>query len=218
MTGRRVWSRTLPLPKILYGYASSLLLHEDRLIVQFFTNDHHSIYALDAATGEIVWENSDGEPDGRRIQAAWSSPVVAFDREGRPVVVVTGGNAVEAYDFGTGRRLWANSCLWGEVASAPAVAEERGLILFAHIGVGAGALDIATGETVWLNEDVLLPDTASPLAADDFLYIATSSGFVTCLSLSDGEFVWEHETRGGYYASPVRAGDGSVLVLDDRGC
>jgi len=197
-TGARVWSHTLPPPEILYGYASSLLLHEDRLVVQFFTDDHHSVYALDAATGEIAWENSDGEPDGKAMHASWSSPTIAFDREGRPVIVVTGGNAVEAYDFRTGRRLWTNSCLYGEVATSPAAMDGRGgFVLFAHVGVGAGALDIATGETVWLNEDILLPDVASPLAADDFLYVATSSGFVSCLSLGDGKLVWEHETRGG---------------------
>ena len=220
-TGRRVWSRSLPFPQVPYGYASSPLLYGNCLVVQYFVENRKAVYALDAATGEILWEGGGVEPgdpeNGPGHHVSWSSPIVAHDREGRPMVVVTGGKAVEAYDLRTGGKLWENPCLYGEVASSPAAAEDRGWVFYAVSLNRAAALELATGETVWTNEEVPLPDVASPLAAGDFVYVAASSGVVSALSLIDGTLAWEYETPGGFYASPVRMNERDVLLLDDRG-
>jgi outer membrane protein assembly factor BamB len=70
-------------------------------------------------------------------------------------------------------------------------------------------------EIVWEYEDEL-SEVASPLAAGELLFQATSYGTVSCFAAETGEVLWSHEFDEGFYSSPMLAG-GRVYLMDMDG-
>jgi len=207
--GTRLWARNLGVPDNPYGHGSSLILHRNRVLVQY---DHFAkarFIALDAATGETVWEQA------REVQASWASPTLVRDGQ-RVVALLNAEPLVEAFDAETGERLWSCRCMGGEVAPSPASA--NGLAFFTTDYVVLAAVRLSgeqAGTVAWeTNEE--LPDVASPLAVQNLLFVASGAGIISCYESTTGKLHWRQETDEGYYASPVAAG-GMVYFTDRKG-
>jgi outer membrane protein assembly factor BamB len=59
-------------------------------------------------------------------------------------------------------------------------------------------------------------DASSPVATEDFLFIATGNGDVACYDAMVGDTLWTHYFMDQFYASPVVA-DEKVWILDRSG-
>jgi len=208
--GQRVWARNLGPSDNPYGHASSLVVHRGRLLVQYDHFGPSRLIALDAATGDTLWE------DEREVGASWASPVLAVVG-GRTEVYLNAEPYVMAYDAETGERLWRNECMGGEVGPSPAFFD--GLAFFttdyatlAAIHTGGGD---KAGVIAW-ETDEELPDVSSPVAADGLLFVATSAAAVSCYDARTGELYWRELYDEGFYASPVVVGN-RVYVTDFKG-
>ena len=78
-----------------------------------------------------------------------------------------------------------------------------------------GSGDVTENGVIWQSSDGL-PDTSSPLATGDFVFLAGSYGPVTCSGANDGETVWSDLTDTPFNASPILVG-GRVYMLDCEG-
>lgn len=207
--GERMWDRHLGVPKNHYGHASSLIGHENLVIVQYDQKADQKVMALDIATGRPVWET-------KRRAISWSSPILV-DNEGRPELILTNSRDVDGYDPKTGKHLWRVECLSGEVASSAAFAD--GVAFVASEGSAATAIEIAKHaakpKILWQWQDSL-PDAASLVATEDFLVIPTAFGVVTCLDAKSGKVHWEHEFDRGFSSSPILVND-RVYIVDMSG-
>jgi outer membrane protein assembly factor BamB len=204
--GRLLWTRSLGQPRLNYGYASSLALYGDTVLVQIDQEESGRLLAVEAGTGRTRWESP------RRVLASWASPVVVDT--GRRVEVLLNGNPLLAsYDPSTGKELWQVSGRRGEIAPSPAYAEGR--VFAADQLLSLIAVDVRTRAKIWEMYDDL-PDVASPLAAGELVVAAASYGVVTCLEAATGGVVWRQEFEAGFYASPVLAG-GRLYLLDRAG-
>jgi len=208
-SGREVWRRHLGVPENAYGHASSPIVRDDILFVQFDHAAETVLIAMDAATGATRWE-----AEGDVI--SWASPALV-EVAGRALLVRLSSESVSAYDPATGRRLWREACMGGEVGASPAF--DEGIIIVANeYAVGAALRvrpDGAGVDRLWETHD-RLPDVASPVARGGRVYFTASDGAVTCLGAADGAERWVHEFERGFYASPVVA-DGRVYALDRGG-
>lgn len=159
--------------------------------------------ALDAATGEIVWQyRAFGEKDDIR-----SSPAVDSGR-----VYFGGESAVYALDSETGDEVWTRT-LSTHSDSSPAVAD--GVVYYgAPVRGGSGsetparvwALDASSGETLWtagVDDESL---RTSPAIADGTVYVAASSTRV-CYGAGGGESECSGVTRGRLYALDATSGE-----------
>jgi outer membrane protein assembly factor BamB len=209
MEGHRIWLKQLGSPKNHYGHASSLISHQDLVIVQYDQKDGSKLLAFEFASGMPAWEVERGA-------ISWSSPIL-IDNNGRMELVLTNSKAVDGYDPKTGKHLWQVECLAGEVAPSAAYAD--GVVFVAVEGSAATAIDIgdhgAEPKVLW-TWDESLPDAASPLAFEDLLIVPTSYGVVTCLDAETGEVHWEHDFDVGFTSSPVLAG-ARVYLIDFTG-
>ena len=86
MEGNRLWAKNLGLPDNHYGYASSLLMYGNELIIQYENNSNGKVLALNAANGNQLWSKS------TQNKIAWSSPIIAT-LGGKPALVVMGNPA-----------------------------------------------------------------------------------------------------------------------------
>ncbi|MEZ5105296.1 MAG: PQQ-binding-like beta-propeller repeat protein [Draconibacterium sp.] len=206
MDGKRVWAKNLGVPNNHYGHSSSLITWNNKLIIQYDTNNGGKVMALDVATGNAVWETT------RNSKISWASPVLA-EVDGKYQVVLTADPIVAGYDVETGKELWSVECMMGEVG--PSVAYSDGIVVAANEYARMVAIDIRTHKTLWDNDEYL-PEASSPVACKGLLFIATSYGVIVCYDLKTGEQYWEDDTGAAIYSSPTIA-DGKMYLMDNDG-
>jgi outer membrane protein assembly factor BamB len=204
--GKLLWRKNLGTPELNYGYASSPIVWNGMLIVQFDVKDNPRLVALDLATGAPRWETP------QDVLSSWASPVLAVCR-GKPAVVVSTNPYVAAYDAANGAELWSADVMTGEIGSSPAFAD--GLVLAGNDTALLAAFRADDGTKLWESYDDL-PNVSSPAAKDGLLYMASSAGVATCVDAKTGQTVWRQEFADGFYSSPVIAGD-KVYLTDREG-
>ena len=205
MQGAIAWTRAFGTPKSSYGYASSLIAYK-HLFVQIDDSNNAVLYALDPATGKTVWQKK------RTVRESWASPIIVISGD-REMVVLAENPTATAYDVNTGAVVLSTKCLGGEVAPSPAYA--RGTMIVANEYAKLSAISLASGTVAWSGEDDL-PNVASPLATEDFVFTANSSGVVNCYDIGTGRKLWTHEFDESFYPSPILAA-GRIYAMDNGG-
>ena len=209
MDGKRQWAKNLGVPANHYGHASSLIIYQDLVFVQYDQNENSKLYAFEVQSGQLKWEAGRGP-------ISWSSPI-CIDNQGRMELILTNSESADGYNPLTGEQLWHVDCLYGEVG--PSAAYTGGLVFTANEYATASAIDIsghdAEPAVIW-EWDEYLPNISSPLAHDRFLILATADGFVNCLDTQTGTVFWEQEFDDGFYSSPVLVSD-RVYLMDLSG-
>ncbi len=216
--GQVRWSRSLGMPKNVYGHATSLAMHRDRLLVQFDQGTKQDkaskLIALKAESGETAWETP------REVPNSWPTPLV-IEYEGQPQIITAADPWVIAYAPADGKEIWRAKCLQADVGPSPTFAD--GTVFVANEFPGTAAIrpdgtgDVTDSHVLW-EADVGSPDCCSPLATDQFLMVLASFGTLTCYNAKEGgEPLWEHDLDGANFtASPTLVGK-HVYLLDEDG-
>lgn len=209
--GNLIWGYNLGLPDNHYGHSSSLLIYENLLYIQWDQAENSELIALNAATGDDVWA-------AEREEISWASPILAHTEFG-PQVILASEENVDAYDALTGKLLWREEVLGGEVAPSPAYS--NGIVFAANeyamaaaIQIG-GTSDAVESEVLW-EYDMMLPEVSSPIGDSERFYFATSIGEIVCLDAKTGEELWMSEYDDGFYSSPILVGD-KIYISDMPG-
>lgn len=206
--GQRRWQVYLRRPAKPYGHASSLWAGNGLVCVQYDQEEDGRLLALDAANGRTVWEVPRGQGP------SWSSPLVLPGSDGRPMLLVNGKGVADAYDLAKGTALWEVEGVTGDVA--PSSASGDGRIYLVNGGSRLVCYTLAPAPVkAWEYADIL-PDVASPVAAQGLLFMATSSGGLVCLDAATGKELWHRDYEAGFYASPVVCG-AALYALDRAG-
>lgn len=201
-----------------WGFASSPLLHEGKVIVSAGGKDGKSLLAYDAATGAPVWKAG-----SRPIN--YSSPFF-HTLAGRPQIVMFNTEAITAHEPATGEVLWEHQ--WGKglphVARPVPVGANR--ILFSSgYGVGSALLEIAPGadgklaaSEVW-KQIKFQAKFSNPAERGGFVY-GVSDGIFACLDLADGNVRWKDGRYGhgqgllvGEYYLQMTERPGDIVLL-----
>jgi len=209
MQGKRVWAKNLGIPDNSYGYASSLISHENLLFVQYDQKKNSRLLAFELSSGNPAWQVT-------RDVISWSSPILV-DNNGRMELILTNSEAVDSYDPKTGQLYWHVKCLSGEVASSAAYA--NGIVYVGNEYSTASAIDISNHSSepniLWQWDEVL-PNAASLLANEEYLIVPSSFGIVNCLNVKTGKVFWEKEFDEGFFSSPILVNN-CVYIIDITG-
>lgn len=207
MDGKKIWARNMGSPGNHYGHASSLMLFQNILIVQYDTKTSPKLVGLSVSTGETLWETP------RNVKISWASPTVV--NTGNQSEVFTAADPlVSSHDPKTGKLNWELDCIFGEVG--PSVAYSDGVVF--AVNEYAKLVAIKSGnnpEILWENDEYL-SDVPSPVATKDLLFLATSYGVVICYDAKTGEKYWEQEFDNGFYSSPMLV-EGKIYLMDMGG-
>lgn len=123
--------------------------------------------ALDAETGDVVWQYTDMDDTVR------SHPTVADG-----TVYVTGADyELHALDLETGERQWRSET--GSVYNGPTVVGDT--VFVASYDGEIFAFDAADGEEVWSHQLDEEPQRSSPIVVDGTLFVGTDGGHVVAL-------------------------------------
>lgn len=214
--GKKVWARYLTTPDSAYGYASSLTMYQNLVIVQYdqgAADDGLSkMIAIDGRTGRIVWETK------RPVANSWTSPIVA-KTDNNFQLITAADPWVISYDPATGKQLWQVDCLGTDAAPSPICS--NGLIfvikpyseLIAILPSGQG--DITETAIAW-TADESVPDICSPVSNGNEVFILTTQGTLTCYNLTDGKKLWDKKFDDEFNASPSIVAN-NLFLLSTKG-
>jgi outer membrane protein assembly factor BamB len=213
--GRIVWQRNLGKPESSYGRATSLLVHQGMVIVQFDRGDSpeaglSAMLALNAKTGNTLWSTP------RPVRQSWCTPVLATVA-GHVQLIAGGSPLLIAYDPDDGKELWRCDGMGSDVAASPTFA--NGLVYFTNenakvFAIRPGAGDVTNTNVVWTG-DQGMSDAASPACDGRVFLQANSRGRITCYDAKDGRLLWDKDLGCTIWASPTIAGNLAYIVAED---
>jgi outer membrane protein assembly factor BamB len=232
-TGRELWMRDIQKDYgrfgILWGYASSPLLHQDSLFVEvlhgMYTRDPSYLLRIDKATGKTLWRVERPTHARQESPDAYTTPAL-LQYQGQTQIVISGADVVTGHDLATGKELWranglnpyndgnyrvvASPIVEGDLIIAPS--RERPLLALKAGGQG----DVTSSHVVWkFNQG---PDVPTPVSDGTYLYSINDRGILYCLDLKTGATVYgpQRLRSSTYSGSPVLA-DGRIYVTDEDG-
>jgi outer membrane protein assembly factor BamB len=220
-TGKIIWARNLGIPDSIYGYATSLVMYQNLLIIKYdqATDEDglSKLLALDGHSGKTVWEVK------RPVANSWSTPIIInanpkTDSKSEAQLITCADPWVIAYTPATGVEIWRAKCLYGDVAPSPVYA--NGLVyvirpneeLIAIRTDGRG--DVTESHIAWRGEEGI-PDTSSPLTNGEIVLL-TNGGLITCYNTENGTHLWEKELEMDFKASPSLVGD-KIYLMNAKG-
>jgi outer membrane protein assembly factor BamB len=214
--GTVVWTKYLGPLTVPYGYAASLAVWGNNLLIQLDQGDSHpagsKLISLQGAGGRVVRERD------RTASASWATPIV-IEAGGKTQIITLANPWVVSYAPADGHELWRAQLLENEVVPSPVLAGGLVLVLNPSAKLLAlrpdGAGDVTKTCVAWSSEENV-PDIASPVSNGELVFTATSSGMVTCFALSDGKKIWEKSLEMDIQASPGLMGD-QLLILGQHG-
>jgi outer membrane protein assembly factor BamB len=233
LDGNLMWSKDLgyldagafDVPEIQWGFGSSPIIHEDRVVVLCDVNNQSFIAELDIESGEEIWRTLRDE------QPTWGTPTI-YQTDDRTHVIVNGYKHMGSYDFETGKEIW-----WmrggGDIpVPTPVIAHGLVFITNAHgrmrpvyaIRLDAqGDITLKPGETSSEFVPWFYPRNGgyqpTPIVCGDYLYVCENNGVLTCYEATTGKVMYREKIGGdisAYSASPVAA-DGRIYFSDEFG-
>jgi len=214
--GKKLWAKNLGTPDSAYGYASSLAMYRNLLLIQYdqggAEDEKSKLIALDTFTGRAVWETK------RPVPNSWTSPIVVEVADG-PQIITCGDPWVIAYEPTNGAEIWRAKCLGGEIASSPIYAGELIFVIEPYTAMVAirpdGKGDVTKTHIAWSIDDGT-PDISCPVSNGELIFLLTTEGLLTCYKTDDGAKLWEHDFEKNFLASPSLVGD-RLYLLSEKG-
>lgn len=204
--GKRLWAKNLGTPDNHYGHSSSLVIHKNSLLVQYDTNKGKHLIALNIKTGDELWRKA------RPVKISWASPTL-INIDGTDQLILSSDPLVIAYNPNNGEELWRTECMSAEVG--PSVCYGGGLVFAVNEYAKLAAINPKDGSIVW-EDDMYMPEAASPVATEKHLYICTSYGDMVQYDLKSGDILSENAYDEAFYASPTIA-EGKLYAIDVAG-
>lgn len=233
LDGNLIWEKDLgyldsgafDVPEIQWGFGSSPIIHNGKVVIQCDVNNQSFIAELDVETGDEIWRTLRDE------QPTWGTPTVT-EAGNRTHIIVNGYKHMGSYDFDTGREIW-----WmrggGDIpVPTPVVAHGLVFITNAHgrmrpvyaIKLDAeGDISLKPGETSNGFIPWFYPRNGgyqpTPIVYGDYLYVCENNGVLTCYEATTGKVMYREKIGGeisSYSASPVAA-DGRLYFSDEFG-
>ncbi len=205
-----------------WGFASSPVIHEGRVIVQCDVQDQSFVAAFDVNDGKEFWRTLRDEGP------TWSTPTVHFGA-GRRQIVLNGYKHIGGYDFDTGTELWRVAGGGDVPVPTPVVAGDVIFITNAHGRLAPiyaiddkaeGAIDDPEKGPFmrWYHprRGIYMQ---TPLVYGEHLYCCSDNGVLGCYEAASGKEMYRErlgDGTSGFSASAV-AGDGKLYFTSEAG-
>ena len=214
--GSQIWTRNLGVPDSAYGYASSLAMYRNLLLIQYdqgaADDEKSKLIALDTFTGRTAWETK------RPVPNSWVSPIVA-EVAAQTQIITCGDPWVIAYNPTNGTEIWRAKCIGGEIAPSPIYTADLIIAIEPYTTMVAikpdGRGDVTKTHIAW-KSDENTPDISCPVSNGEFIFMMTTEGLLTCCKTADGTKLWEQDLQKNFLASPSLVGN-RLYMLSEKG-
>ena len=205
--GEPIWSRSLKADHGEiegYGLGSSLAANDETLFVLAAHDGPSYLLAVDSATGKTQWKAD------RPAASSWTTPIVVPSSGGELVVVSIDGS-VEAYDAGTGERVWWLDGLSGNRLSSPVLVGRHIIVPSADSRSNLALPIMHRGplpeeQVLWRGRSATA-SMSSPVVTGEAIYFINSRGVIRSLELDSGRSRWATRLASAAWATPIVNGD-----------
>jgi outer membrane protein assembly factor BamB len=232
MVGKQLWHKDLGRmdagwyvqTNTSWGFSSSPLLRDGKIIVQCDVLSEQYLAAFDARDGHQIWRTQ------RKEVPTFSTPVIAATPE-RTQIIVSGWKQIGGYDFATGRQLWTLKQGGDVPVASPILASDMVILTSAHgrdrpmraVRLDASG-DITPPEISATNQSVVWCQPRkgnyleTPIAFGGLVW-GDMDGILTCFDAKTGEIIYNErigQGAEGFTASPVVAGE-KLYITGEEG-
>jgi outer membrane protein assembly factor BamB len=233
MNGKPLWSKDFGVldsgffmaPEAQWAFASSPIIHDDRVIIQVDVQQNSFVAALDVATGNELWRTP------RKDVPTWSTPAV-YSHGGTSQVIVNGWKHIGGYDLATGKEIWRMT--GGGDIPVPTPIASHGLIFITNSHGGKSPVyaikptargDITLKDAETSNAHIewsAARDGAymqTPIVYGELLYVCKDNGVLSVFDVKTGQRHFQTrlaDGRTGFSASPV-ASNNRIYFTSEEG-
>lgn len=206
--GTKVWARELGTVRHEWGYASSPIIHQGKVFLNFGPGANTFLVALDLKTGTIVWK--DVEPGGldatdQRMVGSWSTPVFTAIG-GKAQILCSMPSRVIACDPESGQLLWFCTGLATEkvdmVYASPLLSGDVGVAFTGWVNGPTfgfklgGSGDVTEANRLWLEKQT--QRIGSGVVVGEHAYLVNAGpGTAQCMEVRTGKVLWSERIEGG---------------------
>ncbi len=205
--GNIVWQKSMEAFKCNHAGYTSLMLHDNKLILPYDHAGESFIAALNSGNGEIVWKSP-----RRQAKAAYSTPCVYSPKGSKPQLIFNSmAHGITGVDPSTGKTLWELDGVFDKRSvSSPVIA---GDLIIGSCGSGGGGNyveairpgDPGSGEAPKKEYQIRrsAPYVPTSVAREGYLYLWSDSGIISCVKAESGQVIWNERVGGRYFGSPI---------------
>lgn len=220
--GQQLWSRDLGEFTAQHGSGVSPVLASGVLLVP---NEHEGqdscVLGLDPASGAERWRLARQATERR---GSYATPTLTRDQAGKPLAILASTtHGLVAIDPVDGTVRWQHDPGFGQrCVGSPVVCAG---VVFQAAGSGGGGKEYlalglpAEAETnpqpAWSARLRALPYVPTPVADEQYFYLVSDGGVVTCLEAATGTVRWQERLDGRVFASPILVGSNLLVLTTD---
>jgi outer membrane protein assembly factor BamB len=232
--GKKLWSHNLQQEYgkfgLNWGYGSSPLLFDGKVIVEVLhgmkTDDPSYLVAFDSDKGSVIWRKVRPTDAPNEAPDSYSTPALLMVN-GKPQIVVSGGDYVTGHDPATGEELWRSGGLnptkngFYRSVNSPVVADgmiyagtRQKPVLALRTG---GEGDVTESHLAWKWEEDGGPDVPTPVCDGKYYYMVADNGVITCIDAKSGKQIYRNRLGVGATidSSPLLA-DGKLYITGEN--
>lgn len=229
--GEPLWNRAFGEFRHIWGYGTSPILHNGRVILHSGPGQKVFIAALNLADGSTVWQHDEPvEGDGsyttdKRYFGSWTTPVLAA-MDGRLMMFVALPTRLVAMDPETGKLIWWCEGLphgGGDLAYSSPLVTPGGVFITG--GFRGPALCVKPGgegnvtETHRLYRLEKQPQSiGTGVVVDGLVYRPNAGpGTIDCLDPLTGKILWQDRASGNNHWASIVLAEGRAYATDQTG-
>ena len=219
--GNLIWKASLGgIPNLGMGPGTSPVLHKNLVFLQCdkeASGEGSFIVALDKKSGKEVWKVS------RTTRMTWATPLLIRTPR-RAELVTSGAESVISYDPATGKELWRCKGVEGHAIPSPLTGHDMVFVSAGYPSKRALAIrlggtgDLTGTSSIAWSYDKGTAYVPSPILYEDYLYLMTDKGILTCMDARTGDVKYNGRVPvpATFTASPV-AFDGKIFLSSEDG-
>ncbi len=168
-----------------------------------------TLYAMNAETGEVIWEKTVGKDE---VQRAWMyySPTVVDGVVYQAYSTGSGGKMM-ALDARTGAEIWNVPLAGGWIVESTPVVQD-GKIYVGGDGGWLISLDASTGKELWRKKPAGGWMHSMPSISDGRIYMGYGGGLLVTLDAATGKELWRYKSPDSSYIAGGTTGSSPAVA------
>ncbi len=217
--GKEIWHRDLGPFGQDHGQGVSPIVSNGLLIVPNDQPGPSSLLALDAKTGNTVWN-----VDRPVAKTSFSTPMLLPGR-GQEIQLISLSEAagLTSHDLMTGKLNWQSPAMPMRTVASPVVSEG---LLIAFCGTAGNGkylmavnskIDAPGDSRIVFERKTQLPYVPTPIAVDELLFLWGDAGLLVCLEMPTGRELWAKRIANATFSSSPVYIDGHLYGVSEDG-